>query len=89
MHPIAIDIPMRVSRTDDVLPLKKPITGLSGKVYKELPLPAGTPIVVSIFGYNQYVTPAPSSSLSFIISYDAGTLIYGAQTLMNSGPNVG
>jgi len=53
MHPIAVDIPMRMSRRADILPLAKPIIGLSGKVYTELPIPAGTTIVVSAFGYNQ------------------------------------
>lgn len=53
MHPIAADIPMRISRAADCLPLTKPIIGLSGRLYHELPIPAGTSIVISAFGYNQ------------------------------------
>ncbi|KAF9647279.1 cytochrome P450 [Thelephora ganbajun] len=53
MHPIAVDIPMRMSRAADILPLTKPFIGLSGKVYNELPIPAGATIVISTFGYNQ------------------------------------
>jgi hypothetical protein len=32
-------------KEDDVLPLSKPVVGLSGKVYKELPIPAGTNLI--------------------------------------------
>ena len=42
---------------DDVLPLSKPIVGVSGKVYEELPVPAGTGILISILAYNLYVPP--------------------------------
>jgi len=51
VHPAGIEIE-RVATKDDVLPLTKPIVGVSGKVYKELPVPAGTLIRISMVGYN-------------------------------------
>jgi len=51
LHPIGIDV-TRVATKDDVLPLTKPILGTSGKVYRELHVPAGTLVSVSIVGYN-------------------------------------
>jgi len=50
-YPIVVEI-QRVATKNDVLPLAKPIVGISGKVYKELLVPAGTPLVVSTVGYN-------------------------------------
>ena len=47
----------RAPEVDDVLPLSKPIVGLSGKVYNELPVPAGTIVTISTSGYNLYVLP--------------------------------
>jgi len=55
LHPIAIDV-IRAPTRDDLMPLSKPIIGASGKVYNELPIPAGTPIFISPLGYNMYVT---------------------------------
>ena len=46
-----------MSKKDDVLPLSKPVVGVSGKVYKELLVPAGTTIMISQMGYNVYVCP--------------------------------
>jgi hypothetical protein len=57
VYPVAIDVP-RMPNKDDVLPLSKPFVGVSGKVYNELPVPAGTILYISNFGYNLYV---PSS----------------------------
>jgi len=37
---------------DDVVPLSKPVVGISGKVYNELPVPAGTQMFISTVGYN-------------------------------------
>jgi len=54
VHPIGIEI-IRVAAKDDVLPLTKPIVGISGKVHNELPIPAGTPVYISTVGYNLYV----------------------------------
>jgi len=48
--PPASDIP-RVTTKDDILPLSKPIVGVSGKVYNEVPVPAGTLVFLSIIGY--------------------------------------
>ena len=48
------DIP-RVSNKDDVLPLSKPVVGVSGKVYREIHVPAGTLVWVSAMGYGLYV----------------------------------
>lgn len=45
----------RVPMGDTVLPLATPIVGVSGKVYKELPVPGGTSMNVSLLGYNLYV----------------------------------
>ena len=56
VHPAAIDL-QRVATQDDVLPLTKPIVGVSGKVYKELPVPAGTLVILSTAGYNLYARP--------------------------------
>ena len=39
----------------DFLPLAKPIVGVSGKVYDQLPVPVGTTTAVSLMGYNMYV----------------------------------
>jgi len=43
---------VRAPIRDDVLPLTKPIVGASGRVYTELPIPKGTLITLSAFGYN-------------------------------------
>jgi len=51
VYPVAIEIP-RAPNQDDVLPLSKPVVGVSGKVYKELHISAGTPLFISTIGYN-------------------------------------
>lgn len=51
VYPIVTEL-QRVPKKDDVLPLSKPVVGVSGKVYKELLVPAGTTIMVSQMGYN-------------------------------------
>ena len=56
MHPIAAEIP-RIATKDNMLPLAKPIVGVSGKVYDEIPVPTGTVAAFSIMGYNMYVHP--------------------------------
>ena len=56
MHPIAAEIP-RIATKDNMLPLAKPIVGVSGKVYDEIPVPTGTVAAFSIIGYNMYVHP--------------------------------
>lgn len=56
VYPIAIEI-VRTPNKDDVLPLSKSLVGVSGKIYKELPVPAGTIISISTVGYNLCVRP--------------------------------
>jgi hypothetical protein len=56
LYPVAIEI-LCASKEDDVLPLSKPIVGASGRVYRELPVPAGTLITISTMGYNFCVYP--------------------------------
>jgi len=51
LHPAVFEI-TRVATKDDLLPFTKPVVGVSGKVYRELPIPAGTLIFISIVGYN-------------------------------------
>jgi hypothetical protein len=54
VYPSVIEVP-RVPKKDDVVPLSKPVAGISGRVYKELPVPAGTHMFISTMGYNLYV----------------------------------
>jgi len=42
----------RVALEDHVLPLTRPMVGRSGKVHQSLPIPKGTNISVSCWGYN-------------------------------------
>jgi len=51
IHSPVVDI-ARIAWDDDVVPLSKPIIGVSGKVYRELAIPRGTQIVISPFGHN-------------------------------------
>jgi len=51
LYPALFETTRRATK-DDVLPLAKPLVGLSGKVYKEIPVPAGTAVFISILGYN-------------------------------------
>ena len=55
---------IRAPIEDDVLPLTKPIVGSSGRVYTELPIPKGTPIFISLHGYNLLV-PFANPAISF------------------------
>ena len=80
----------RVPKKDDVLPLSKPILGVSGKVYKELSIPAGTFVSMSAAGYNLCVHPLdlfPRVLRS--VSLVAGTRTCGGPTLMSSDRNDG
>ena len=56
MHPAVAELP-RIATKDNMLPLAKPIVGVSGKVYDEIPVPTGTVAAFSIIGYNMYVHP--------------------------------
>jgi len=53
VHPIIIEV-MREPIEDDLLPLSKPIVGTSGRVYAQLPVPKGTMVTLSAFGYNMH-----------------------------------
>jgi len=48
---IIVDVRRQATR-DDVLPLSKPITTLSGKVIHELPIPKGTYLFIAVQGYH-------------------------------------
>ena len=54
VYPVAIEI-VRETKDDNILPLSKPVVGVSGKDYNELPIPAGTIVIVSTVGYDQCV----------------------------------
>ena len=81
----------RTPTEDDVLPLTKPIVGTSGKVYTELPIPKGTTIVISTFGYNLHVFSLSRRYFdgALIFCFVAGTRIYGVQTHASSDQSVG
>ena len=52
MYPI-VPQTIRKANHNDVLPLSDPIVLESGKVMYELPIPEGTTIFTSIYGYNR------------------------------------
>ncbi|GJE97651.1 cytochrome P450 [Phanerochaete sordida] len=52
LHPPA-NFVNRETRTDIVMPLSEPISGLDGSLISEVPVPAGTPVVVSVRGCNR------------------------------------
>ena len=45
----------RVATKPDVLPLSEPVIGADGKTITELPISAGTNVVLSICAYNRRV----------------------------------
>jgi len=51
-HAPVIELERVTWKDDDVLPLKRPMVGRSGKVYQSLPVPKGTTVNVSLWGYN-------------------------------------
>ncbi|KAI0737344.1 cytochrome P450 [Daedaleopsis nitida] len=51
-HPITYHM-YRVAAKEDVIPLSDPIVGVDGTVLDEVPVSAGTGIVISICGYNR------------------------------------
>ena len=87
INPALVEIP-RSPNKDDVLPLSKPIVGVSGRVHKELPVPAGTFVVISTIGYNLCVHPLDPCPRG-VESCCTGTKVYGDQTLVNSDRNDG
>jgi len=77
IHPISVEV-SRTPIEDDVVPLTKPIVGTSGKVYNELLIPKGTPISISMLGYNLCVCPRtyhfPDSALISSFSQEPGCM---------------
>ena len=75
---------------DDIIPLSKPIVGVSGKVYNQLAVSRGTLVVISPFGYNLWATFGIYHPSILAHRYDAtGAQRCGALTLMNGVPNDG
>ncbi|KAI0754753.1 cytochrome P450 [Daedaleopsis nitida] len=52
LHPVVYTI-MRVARRDDVIPLAYPVTTSTGESVKDISVPKGTNIFVSLWGYNR------------------------------------
>ena len=89
VYPAVIEI-MRTSKNDDVVPLSKPIIGVSGKIHTELRVPAGTPVFVSVIGYHLYAVPSICESQELRpVSHIAGIRMCGDRILMNSDRNDG
>ena len=92
IYPIIIDI-TRAPKKDDILPLSKPVTGVSGKGYKELFVPAGTIVTISPVAYNLYVRtlhlPCRNCIIRDEFSRFAGTRTSGDQMPMNFDRNDG
>jgi len=66
VHPSVAEVP-RTTWHDDIIPLSKPIVGVSGKVYNELAISKGTSITISSLGYNLWAVPCiyyPSAALT-------------------------
>ena len=88
MYPAATEL-LRLLKKDDVLPLSKPVIGVSGKVYKELPIPARKGITISTVGYNMYVRSAHIllgrvTGVEIRLTVFSGTRTFGDQTPMSS-----
>ena len=89
VYPAAIEI-MRMSKKDDVLPLSKPVIGVSGKIHTEIRVPAGTPMFVSPIGYGLYAVPSIRELQELRpVSHVAGMKMCGDLILMNSDRNDG
>ena len=79
VHPAIIEI-VRFASEDDIIPLSKPVVGISGKVYNQLAIPKGTVVAVSTFGPNLWAIPDLLVSLRPLIWHDpVGTEKYGGQ----------
>ena len=91
VHPVVPEV-TREAKSDDVLPLSKPVLGISGKVYNELFIPAGTTAWISMVGYNLCAHPytsTPNCGVRNLSSHFVGIRIFGDRTLMNSDRNGG
>lgn len=83
---------MREPIDDDLLPLSKPIVGVSGKVYTELPVPKGTMVSLSAFGYNLCVISlCGRRPLDMVLTpfFMTGTRTCGVWTPTSSDQSVG
>ena len=79
IHPIIVEV-MREPIEDDLLPLSKPIVGTSGRVYTDLPVPKGTMVTLSAFGYNMYVISnrgPPFDMALTLLSHDRNKDVWG------------
>jgi hypothetical protein len=92
-YPAVTEI-MRSAKDDNILPLSKPILGVSGKVYNDIHVPAGTFMHISTLAYNLYVYPPDphpvgNSGIEDVFFCFVGTRTYGDQMLMNFDRNGG
>ena len=83
VYPVATEI-VREAKDVNILPLSKPVAGVSGKVYNELPIPAGTLVIVSTVGYNLCVRPHYPIVIKVEV-IEAGCSLYRNKDLW--GPN--
>lgn len=51
IHPATVEV-VRSASEDDILPLSKPVVGISGKTHNQLAIPKGTVVAISTFGPN-------------------------------------
>ena len=80
VHPISVEV-SRTPIQDDIMPLSKPVVGSSGKVYAELPVPKGTPISISMLGYNLYEPTIVSSTLRSYCRFRRNEGVWGPDAL--------
>ena len=89
VYPPVVEL-TRAPKKDGFLPLSKPVVGVSGKVYKELAVPAGTHMFISTVGYNLYVRLWIHISIRILrVEIITGTRTCGDQTPMSSGQSDG
>lgn len=72
---------------DDVLPLSKPFTGISGKVYKEFSVPAGTVVLISPIGYNLCVRLVINISAR-VTGFETGSVSYRDEDLFGKDAHI-
>ena len=89
IHPPSTEFP-RIVCNDDVIPLSKPVIGVSGKVYNEFAIPKGTMAVISPFGHNMWgILRIYHSPYSLTWCNPIGTQRCGVPILMNGAQNDG
>ena len=81
IHPPVADI-SRVACNDDIIPLSKPVVGVSGKVYNELAIPSGMMIVIPPFGHNLWVIPRTYhlSIVAYLVRPHRNPEVWGADS---------